>query len=680
MGDILITDTECYQNFWSIGFWRLSDDKKVVMELSDRKTLDVAKLERIIRNNTIVTYNGMAYDMPMIWRLICGANNELLKRTSDQIIVGRIPYWEAEDALGIRIPFTDHIDLMPVQPNAFAGLKVLNGRLHGPWMQDLPYEPDHILTHSQMDEVNTYMINDLDATKRLYEALGPALTLRRKLGRQYGMNFMCKSDSQIGEAIIKKRVEIATGSRVKRVPTSPGSTFKYKVPDFLKFETPEMIELVDRLREVEFVVQRDGKVSLPDFLDGRRIKLGFSTYAMGIGGLHSTESNRAVISDEIYRLFDVDVGSYYPAIILNSGLYPKSLGPAFLTEYRAIREARMAAKRKALELSIEKSALRGKEAGTEEAKREIKREYKRIDEALSDVKSEEQGLKISLNGTFGKLGSIYSVLYAPHLMIFVTLTGQLALLMLIERMEAAGISVVSGNTDGAVLRVPRDMVGVYNKKDKRIEDGEVANVIRQWEIDTGFDLEAVEYAGLYNASVNTYYAVKPDGSLKRKGTVQNPIAVGEEDIRAQLMKNPNMGVCSDAVAQHIVKGIPIEKYIREHKDIRNFVTVVNVKGGGTWKGDYLGKVVRYIWSTDGAEILYKTPDPRTGNYKKVSRSDGCRPVMTLPETLPDDIDYDRYIQHANEILMDVGFIERPEPIKPVRVFKYNAIAYFAIAV
>jgi DNA polymerase elongation subunit (family B) len=57
-------------------------------------------------------------------------------------------------------------------------------------------------------------------------------------------------------------------------------------------------------------------------------------------------------------------------------------------------------------------------------------------------------MKIAANGVFGKLGSPWSILYAPHLMVAVTLTGQLALLMLIERAERMGISVVSANTDG----------------------------------------------------------------------------------------------------------------------------------------------------------------------------------------------------------------------------------------
>ena len=45
--------------------------------------------------------------------------------------------------------------------------------------------------------------------------------------------------------------------------------------------------------------------------------------------------------------------------------------------------------------------------------------------------------------------------YEPNLMISVTLTGQLTLLMLIERAERSGIPVVNDKTDGVLFRHPR---------------------------------------------------------------------------------------------------------------------------------------------------------------------------------------------------------------------------------
>src|SRR5206468_2305863 len=121
------------------------------------------------------------------------------------------------------------------------------------------------------------------------------------------------------------------------------------------------------------------------------LTVGECTYKMGIGGLHSTESEVAHIAEADTLLLDRDVVSYYPSIILNQHLFPSHLGRDFLRVYRSIVERRVGAKK----------------AGNK---------------VVAD------SLKITINGSFGKLGSIYSILFAPDLMIQVTITGQLALL------------------------------------------------------------------------------------------------------------------------------------------------------------------------------------------------------------------------------------------------------------
>lgn len=693
--DVIICDTEIYRNYFLVAMKRLRDGKVVTMELRGadaRFTQDERdRLLKIMLGARIVTFNGMSFDMPIIFLAIRGEPVSELKKACDRIINGQLKYWQVEDAFDVVIPRKmDHVDLIEPQPNPFIGLKGLQGRLHGKKMQDLPFPPDALLTDEEMDETKAYCGNDLEATNNLWDALAEPMALRAALGAEYGLNFMSKSDSQIGEAIIKSRVEKLTKERIEKVRTPAGSTFPYRPPEWLKFQHPDLAAILDRLKTTDFYVQQNGKVDLPAWLVEKDLKLGAATYAMGIGGLHSTESNRAVYADEDHFLEDDDVGSYYPAIIILSGLYPKALGPAFITVYKEIREERMRAKLRVKEIDRELKALKG--SGAPDALSRIAA----LQAERAAQKAKEAGLKIALNGVFGKLGSVYSILYAPHLMIYTTLTGQLALLMLIERAEAAGIPVVSANTDGVVFRCPRD------------REDDLAALKAKWEADTGFDLEATRYAALYNESVNSYVAVKEDGETKQKG----PGWTGRHDgdMRSQLMKNPQMEIVRLSVAEFLSKGTPIEETIRGCRDIRDFVTVVKVNGGGVWapvlttetvqldpwrqgggnnetvsnvtniaQGKYLGKVVRYYWAKEGAPIFYSIAHERTGNFKKVSKSDGCRPLMDLPEEFPDDIDYDRYVQQAHEELMDLGANDRPPPIKPVKVFKYNAIAWFALA-
>lgn len=626
----LIGDWEVYPNLTCVGLRRVADGKTLVMEWSHRKQGDRDRLAALLKNNLIVGYNWDGFDAIISAAVVAGFSVEQVKDVCDRIILGGLKPWHIEEQLGITIPRSwKSCDLMGSQPNAHASLKTLAGRMHCPTMQDLPYSPDTILTDEEMDNVIAYMGNDLHVTHTLFDWLGEPLAIRSALSEEHGIPLLSKSDSQVGEAIVKRRVEEHLGKRVYKPEAVGGTKFRYNIPAFLAFKHPDLADVLERLRNAEFAVKADGKVDMPGWLSSKTVTIGETTYAMGIGGLHSTEKNRAVHSDEEHVLIDADCASYYPAIILNSGLYPKSLGPQFLKEFGKIRDDRVAAKR-----------------------------------AGNKVKAE--GAKIQINGQFGKLGSRYSVLYAPHLMIAVTLTGQLSLLMLIERAEAAGIPIVSGNTDGIVFRCPID----------RRDDMDA--ICKQWEKDTAFELEYTEYVSLYNASVNSYIAVKPDGKAKIKGTLGNPWSAN--DTRGSLMKNPQATIVSDAVVAFITKGVPLEDTIRSGTDIRSYVTVVNVKGGGTWKGQYLGKVARFIYGHGGEEIYYKTPDPRTGNHKRVPKSDGAIPMMDLPTVFPADlIDYARYITEAKEALMDIGYDRRPDAIKPIRLYKWSSPLWFAIA-
>ena len=665
---VLGNDIEVARNLFFVGVLRFSDDKQVRFEMSERAgRLDHERLRKVLLANTSVGFNFASYDAPLLWYAIhlCKTFPDAtalqlcakIKAKSDAIIAARARAWQVEDIVGVKIPRKmDFIDLIETQPNAIASLKTLNGRMHGDRMQDIPFDPEAWLSDEEIDSTIDYCMNsDLPATKRLYEALREPLELRVALGAEYGMDFRSKSDSQIGEAIVKKRVEQISGTRAQKVETKPGTTFPYRIPSYLQFETPDLQTMLERLRETEFVVNDKGKVDLPAWLSDEQIVIGETTYQMGIGGLHSTESNRAIHSDEDHALKDFDVAAYYPSIILQSGLFPKSLGKPFLDAYRKIRDERVEAKRKGQALKKELAELVAQ--GRTDAIPEIERQ-------ISKEKVKDAGGKIMINGCFGKLGSRYSILYAPHLMIAVTLTGQLALLMLVERAEMAGVSVVSGNTDGVVFRCP------VEKQD------DLYAIVRQWEAETGFELEETEYISIYNQSVNSYYALKKDGGHKRKGPLANPWNKDPSDYdpRAQLMKNPQATICSDAALNLIKHGTPIEDTIYGCTDIKQFVTVIKADGGATWRDGYLGKVVRYYWSTNGDPIFKAKAHPKTGNRPMVPKTEGCAPCMTLPDELPDDLDYERYLKVTREILMDIGFDRRPPPPpKLVRMTKANTI-------
>lgn len=611
-----VFDIECYRHFFLVCFQAIDSGKQKHFELYEGHPLDRQGIIRILRNHTIIGFNSNTYDVPMLrLSLRLGTTNTMLKDMSDAIITRNLKPWDCEREFNLpHIDWLDHIDLIEPAPSVNVGLKLYGGRLHSQKLQDLPIEPGAVITAHERPLLISYCYNDLAVTLDLYRHIEPQIQLREQMSEQYDIDLRSKADAQIAEAIIRKELERIRGDKLYRPDIPHDYSFKYEPPTFLVFKTKQMQDAFDtvcdatfklkhtRAKDDEDAVSVGGvkmKVSgilMPPEIKTLRIKIGGSTYKMGIGGLHSTESKVSHFSDDETLLRDADVGAFYPQLLLVCGLFPEHLGPAFLDVYRTIRERRMVAKR-------------------------------------AKDKVTDMTLKIVLNGTFGKLGSKWSFLYSPNLMLQVTITGQLVLLMLIEALELAGISVVSANTDGIVSKIAVDMVDEYNE------------IIKDWEQRTGFEMEFADYDMLYSRDVNNYLAVKTDGYVKQKGAFA---FTGSKGSPAE--KNPASYICIDAVIAYLTKGVPLEETIEWCPDVRRFLTVRRVTGGAMFNDQYLGKVVRWYYSKGSrSSITYA----KNGN--KVAKSDGAKPMMTLTG-LPNDIDYDYYCDEARKMLGALGVL------------------------
>lgn len=623
-GGELVMDIECFINYFFIGFRCPKTMKLVDFEMSPMNSfqMNLGKLEWILHNFTIVTFNGIHYDMPIVTLALAGMPVHTLKAATNQIIKeGVAPYLVLRSMKVKQLKQVDHVDLMEVCPLS-GSLKKYAARLHAKRMQDLPFNPETILTQDQAAVVRWYCVeSDIPATILIRQELSEQLDLRVQMSNEYGVDLRSKSDAQIAEAIISESVRKITGMRLSPPEIPPGTTFYYQVPAILRYQTPTLQYVLDVVRRTPFVVDESGYVPVPPEIKELKVPIAYSLYKMGRGGLHSSESKITHVTDGTFRLIDIDVESYYPRSIINQGMVPPALGAAFLQIFEGIVNRRLHAKHE---------AKRCKEAGDKEGERKWK--------IVAD------SLKITINGTFGKLGSPYSVMYAPQLLSQVTITGQLLLLMLIERLELACIHVISANTDGIVSRVPNNR---YN---------EFKAIVKQWERDTGYITEEAEYERIMYRDVNSYMAFKANGEVKFKGEFshhwKNP-----KDFIFRFHKNPVTLVCMEAIENYFTKKIPVTQYIKECKDITRFVCVRDVKGGGVKVDNegrtqqYLGKMVRWYYAKEEpGQIVYA----QSGN--KVARSEGAKPLMQLPDTFPDDLDYDWYINEAEEMLRSVGYV------------------------
>jgi hypothetical protein len=599
------------------------------------KPLDRAGIATILRKWRIVGFNSVKYDVPMLCLAMRpGTTNADLKRASDELIMTGIPHWKWLRRMDLEIPtFVDNIDLMEVNPGAAAkpSLKICGGRLHSKRMQDLPFDPDRVLSAEDMQALRIYHANDLDTTIDLYRELLTAIEFRAQMSQRYGTDFRSKSDAQMAQAMIKQDAESLTGGRIQKPGIEP-KVFRYKPPSWINFKTPELQAVLEEVRNVPIVVDEHGQVQMPKYLSEKKIVIGKGTYRMGIGGLHSSEESVSHFSDEFGDLCDNDVASMYPNIILSAGMAPPAFGDVFIDIYRGIVNNRLANKERAKQIKRRIGELK------KQTDEQYKIELAKLQKQYDDIETTQLGQKVQANGAYGHLGNVYSFLYAPELMIQVTLTGQLFLLMCIEGMERRGITVVSANTDGFVSKVPKHLRGFYR------------SVLWDMEVESDLSLEENVYRSLHSRDVNNYYAITADGQLKTKGAFAKcgpgqPGAIG-------LKKNPAAEIASEAVGEFLLKGTPVEQTVHGCHDVRKFVVVLRVTGGAHLDGTPIGKAIRWYYSKNRTGCIQYIKD-----NKNVPKSEGALPIMELPHdfSVPDDLDHAFYVREAYAILQDVGW-------------------------
>lgn len=683
-----VCDTECYWNLWSIGFihedaptvehiYAMCDEPDVVLAILHRlraewgatntqyfhiaTSLDElhADIRRHLTDNTCVTFNGNHYDMQMIAYALVGATRPMLKKLNDHIIVGGLKPWEFYDTYNVpRLDDIDHIDLMEMSPAVKTGLKKYAGREHAESMQELPFDPAKVLDNVQIAELLFYMGNDCRNTLRHMHKVQDRIELREEMNERFKeywrVDFRSKSDAQMAElafkSILNQRRRQRGEPNIEKSFWKHGTTFRYIPPPYIRFQTQQLRDVLACIMNAEFmvsdkdqceeIVDANGEkiktgVVMPQVIKDLRVEMGKSKYKLGIGGIHSTESSMYVVSRPgVNQLRILDVTSYYPNLIKNCGIYPRSCGPEWLIEYCKFIDERVKAKSEVRSLGEQIKAVETMTALFDQHDQvaSLKAQQKR-------AKTKEGGFKIFLNGSFGKLGSKYSILYTPDGLIRVTITGQLSLLMLIESLELHGIPVISANTDGIVVDCPAHMTWLCDA------------LVSDWEMTTGLQMEADDWRALFARDVNNYVGFEMDMSAKRKGAYGMPT----------LTKDPAYAICATAVVAHlkdcIVPHMLGQQYdplvmlrtINECNDITQFVVVRNVKGGATKSGQYLGKTVRWAYEKgEAGAIHYAT------NGHRVPKSEGARPLMQLPREFPDWLDHAWYVKEATAMLGELG--------------------------
>lgn len=390
---------------------------------------------------------------------------------------------------------------------------------------------EHYLHPAWKKEMEEYNDNDVFICCELVRMNQEEIRLRYMISKEYEINVLSASRSTIADKVIVKLYSKFTGLHPKRFIDTKTIRRKIEVSEILsdkiQFLSPQLNDLLQSLRSL---VLRGEKGEFE-----RTFTYAGTSYTLATGGLHSNEIPAIYVADDKQTIVDRDVTSYYPNLIRSLKVCQKHLNPkAWFRIADTIVDERTEHKHLAKDKSLS-----------------LILQIKHFTAAAC--------LKIVANaGIFGKMGSEKSFLCDKKAMYKVTINGQLFLLMLIERLEDAGIHVISANTDGIVTIVPK---GLEETAD---------NICHWWEKHLGLELEFTSYSKYITEGVNSYLTVKTDGKKKFKGRM-NPKMYLED-----LSKGYNSPIVAKAVTEYFINGTPVMETLRNSKSILDFCRTQNV--------------------------------------------------------------------------------------------------------
>lgn len=503
-----VGDCETYPNFFCAVFQHADCDHAGAYEISERRDDSVALVDFLMKLQRLVGFNVIRFDYPLLHYLCQSVRSgeaaalgapalaARLCQLAGQIIASQdnsLTVWESDRI----IPLLDLMLLHGLDVRARAtSLKALQVAMRSPTVQDLPFPPGKPLTPEQMDVTIEYCAHDVLETERFYRRSAGEIAFREELGPK----FWNKADTRIGREIVRQKLEARRpgscryGAGTPRTLVCVGDL----IFPYVRFQSEPFRELLGAFREKVVPALQIKKHSDVKSVFYKGIRVDY-----GLGGFHGSVRRQSFRAGAEEELLDVDVGGFYPSMIVRNRLRPAHLGEEFCDVVAEIVEER----------------------------------------AKYDKKhSRSRALKFAGNAVFGSSGDPHSFLYDVAFMLAVTVNGQLLASMLLEALLDCDPDVrcVQANTDGVTVMFPRRARPAVDA------------VVDWWQAGAGLVLETKSYAAMHVRDVNNYVAVGTDGKVKRKGAYEYEL---------EWWKDPSALCVPRAAEAALVRGEGIEAFL-----------------------------------------------------------------------------------------------------------------------
>ena len=613
---VFVYDVESFPNLFTCTLLNTNSNKIGVYEISNRKN-DLGKIVSTFLNKGIIFcgYNNKYYDDPIINYIIL--NQQILlqkpvwdvtkdiKTLSNEIIESgdKFDSWSTYKHAHC-FPSFDLLRMM-FSKKLRCGLKELQVTMQYPNVQEYDGDFNRNVQDSEIDNIISYNINDVNSTNQLLLLNQKNIDLRIGIHNEYGINAMSMDGVGIGNEILKTKYLQATNkkwSEVKdlRSPCNIVDLNEIILPK-ISFETEILQNLLSEIKTLRINLNKKWN---------KQFYFHDSLISMGLGGLHNLSEPEIIIPNDDECLLDIDAASLYPSLLISYEFYPQHLGKEFLNIYKQIKDERIEAKH-------------------------------------NGNKIKNETLKLALNSVTGNMQSEYSWLYDPKSVMKIRMNGQLFLLKLAEMLiNTTNCKIINYNTDGIFILIKRNMLDKLKEIIKSFEEFSLLN------------MEIEGFESMYQFAINDYIAVK-EGYSKTK----NPDLIKKKGM---FIDTPILGkglrplIIPKAICEYFVNKIPIETTLYNSDDIRDFCTYqkVDKKFHVMYENKEVSRINRFYMSKYGSQLIKYEMD-YTGKKLRPTTLCSSSPVTLLNkfDNLSVKDKHINYLYYKNEIYKIVDALE-----------------------
>lgn len=468
---------------------------------------------------------------------------------------------------------------------------------------------DQRLLDSEIDDMIKYNENDVDATELLLNTVKDEVDLRLEVEKEWGFDALSMSNIRIGEEILLRQSNLKgvaleeAKSKIRRVAKIENKDI---VLPFIQYSNPKLKEvLLDVKNATCYPCKSDKKQKNYE----KKFVLSNTCYSIGEGGIHTINEPRIFKPTADQYIGHSDVTSMYPSLAIIYKWLPVHLGKDFWNVYESLYKERVIAKRNHDELKA-------------------------------------KAFKFALNSPIGKMQNESSWAYDPLNAYKIRMNGQLILLMLVDRLLSINCKIVQVNTDGVVY--------IADKANREL----INQFIHEVENITKLHFDSDDYESFYQYDVNNYFGIRKGYSqsgdpslIEKKGKFITEIG---------LNNSMTPVVISKAVINYFLTKEPIDKFVKEDKNIRDFLMSqsVNREFKIEYGNEPVQRINRYYASNSGYYLM-RVKDKMYETKKESILSDVGVILLNHIDSTPIEkrkINYQYYIGKAKTIVSE--FINR----------------------